>query len=820
MPGATRLEAGSLSRRYDAEALPFRTTDEVPEAEEILGQPRAVQAIEFGMGMPSPGYGMFAFGARGTGKHTAVLRAVRKQAEGRPVPPDRCYVHNFDDPRRPTLIELPAGTGAALRSDMERLVDDLRTAIPAALESEEFQRRRQAVEDEYKEKPAKELAGVADRARPEGLGLLTTPSGFAVVPIRGEEVLSSDEFGNLPEPERERLQARMAAYQEEIAEALRHLPRWSRERREHLRQLAADAAGAAIEHIMDELRRKYESLPKIVGHLDAIRRDVIEHLQDFTRAEAPLPEIFLESLQHPFDGRRSLRRYGVNLLVDNSGVRGAPVVEEDNPSYESLCGRVEHLVQFGALVTDLGLIRPGSLHRAHGGYLVLEARKVLQAPFAWEALKRALKSGQVRIESPVELLSLGRTVTLEPEPAGLDLKVVLLGPPSLYYLLSALDPDFDELFKVTADFTDRMPATAENIDRYVRLIATLARREQLPPLDRSAVGRLLEESARLAGHKDKLCIRFTPLLDLLREAGYWARRAGAAVVGAAHVDRALEARIFRTDRPREQILEEIAQGTLLIDTAGARVGQVNGLSTVWLGDFCFARPSRITARVRLGQGNVVDIEREVELGGPIHSKGVLILAGYLGAHYASEYPLSLAASLVFEQSYADVEGDSASAAELVALLSALSGVPLQQSIAVTGSVNQHGAIQAVGAINEKVEGFFEACRLTGLTGQQGVVIPAANVRHLVVRREVVEAVAAGKFHVYPVETVDQALELLTGLPAGQRDPSGEFPEGSVNQLVASRLRDFAETWRQFNSPAINAADAVAGRAPSGLFLPE
>jgi lon-related putative ATP-dependent protease len=818
MVTAQELKGSDLYRRYDPETLSFQTTRDLKDLEEILGQPRAVAAVEFGAGIRAPGYNIFALGSEGTGKQTGVLRTLHRHAATRPVPPDRCYVHNFAEPRRPLLLELPAGTGAGLEHDMEQLVDALGTAIPAALESEGFQRGRQAIEDEFKEKPAREFAAIAERARADGLGLLSTPTGFVVAAVRGEEVLSSEEFDKLPEPERERLQGRIDAYQEEVQATLRHLPRWSRERHDRLHELRTQATSGAVDLLIGEVQRKYESSATVAGYLDAVRHDVIENPQDFTGAPAALPEAFLASLQHPLAERGSLQRYRVNLVVDNTGLEGAPVIEDDNPSYESLAGRIEHVAHFGGLATDFTLIKAGSLHRSHGGYLVLAARKLLQAPFAWDALKRALKSRQVRIEAPAELLSLARPVTLEPQPAELSVQVVLLGSPLLYYLLSALDPEFSELFKVAADFDGRMPATPENIQGFARLVATVARGEQLLPLDRSAIARLLERSARLAGDQDKLSIRVTPLLDIVREASYWAKAEAVDLVTASHVDRAIEAQLFRANRPREQLLEEIAQGILLIDTKGARVGQVNGLSTLYLGDLSFARPSRITARVRLGEGNVVDIEREVELGGPIHSKGVLILASYLGAHYSAEYPLSLAASLVFEQSYAGVEGDSASAAELLALVSALAEVPLRQGIAVTGSVNQHGEIQPVGAINEKVEGFFDACRVTGLTGLQGVIIPAANRRHLMLRRELVEAVDAGRFHVYPVTTVDEAMELMAGLPAGSRDPTGTFPEGSINHRVESRLRRFAETLREFNAPVAAEPGLEAGSA--SLVLPE
>jgi lon-related putative ATP-dependent protease len=493
-----------------------------------------------------------------------------------------------------------------------------------------------------------------------------------------------------------------------------------------------------------------------------------------------------------------VRRYQANVLVDHRDAAGAPVVYEENPTYDNLIGRIEHRAELGALVTDFSLIRAGGIHRANGGYLVLEAHRLLQAPYAWEALKRTLQSGRLRMESLGQALSLVSTVSLQPEPLTLDLQVVLLGDPVLYYLLAALDPDFGQLFKVAADFDDRMDATPENVRLYARLVATLGRKEGLRPFEREAVGRLFEESARWAGHREKLSTRIALLQDLLHEADYHAGRAD--VVTARHVEEAIGAQVDRAGRVRDRIYEEIGSGTLLIDSAGVRVGQVNGLSVLSLGTFAFGRPTRITARVRVGRGDVLDIEREVELGGPIHSKGVLILAGYLGARYTPERPLALSASLVFEQSYAGVEGDSASAAELFALLSAIGDVPVRQSLAVTGSVSQHGEIQAVDGINEKVEGFFDICRARGLTGEQGVIVPAANVANLMLRQDVVDAVEAGRFHLHAIRSVDEGMELLTGLLAGERDASGQFPEGSVNARVESRLVQLAEIWQAFNVP--------------------
>jgi len=485
--------------------------------------------------------------------------------------------------------------------------------------------------------------------------------------------------------------------------------------------------------------------------------------------------------------------------VDHSETKGAPVVYEDHPTFLNLIGRIEHIAQMGALITDFNLIKPGALHRANGGYLIVDAREVLLQPYAWEGLKLALRSRELRIESLGQALSLISTVSLEPEPIPLDVKIVLIGERLLYYLLYQYDPDFSELFKVEADFNEELVRTPENTQLYARLIATMARNENLRPFSRDAVACIIERSARMAGDGTRISIHLGGLADLLREANFWAGDNGHTAITRADVQRAIDEQIRRADRVRERMQEQILRGKVLIDTQGERIGQINGLSVIDLGNFAFGVPSRITARVRMGKGEVIDIEREVELGGPIHSKGVLILSSFLGTRYSAERPLSLWASLVFEQSYSGVEGDSASLAELCALLSALARVPIQQSWAVTGSVNQHGQVQPIGGVNEKIEGFFDICKQRGLTGDQGVIIPAANVDHLMLRQDVVDAVAAGQFRIVAVENVDEAIELLTGVPAGERDESGAFPPGSVNQRVEGRLIDLAEKQRAFEA---------------------
>ncbi|NOZ29506.1 MAG: AAA family ATPase [Chloroflexi bacterium] len=801
MAAVRELGPDALCRRCDPEQFPFETTDDIEDLHEIIGQPRAVEAVQFGIGMEREGYNIFALGPAGTGKYTLVRQALEQRAATEPVPFDWCYVNNFAQPYRPRVLRLPPGTGVKLRRDMEQLVEEVRTALSSAFESEEYRTRRQVIEEEFKERQEQAFNELRQRAQERGLALLRTPVGLVFAPLRDGEVLPPEEFQKLPEEERKRLEAEVEVMQEELQKIIHQMPRWEREMREKVRELDREITNFAVGHLIDELRKKYEELPDVVEYLNAVQQDVIENVRDFLRPEEPRQGAPIGPVSHLMTGPPTLRRYQVNVLVDHSESKGAPVIYEDNPTYQNLVGRVEHMAQMGALVTDFTLIKPGALHRANGGYLILDARKVLLQPYAWEALKRVLQSRQIRIESLGEMLSLVSTVSLEPEPIPLDVKVALLGDRLLYYLLSSLDPDFGELFKVAADFNEEFDRSDENQMLYARLIATLARKEGLRPFDRGAVARVIEHSSRLAGDAEKLSTRMRNICDLLREADYWAGRSGNGAVTAQDVQRAIDAQIYRSDRVREKLQEEILRGTILIDTEGERVGQVNGLSVIQLGNFAFGRPSRITARVRMGRGEVIDIEREVELGGPIHSKGVLILSGFLGARYAAERPLSLSASLVFEQSYSGVEGDSASLAELYALLSAIAEVPIKQSLAVTGSVNQHGQIQAIGGVNEKIEGFFDVCKGRGLTGEQGVLIPVSNVKHLMLRSDVVEAVAAGQFHIYPIETVDQGIELLTGIPAGERDEEGNYPEGTINYLVEKRLAELAEKQAAFAKAA-------------------
>lgn len=794
-------------RRCDPGQFSFQTTAELDSLDEIIGQARAVEAIQFGIGIPRDGYNLFSLGPAGTGKHYTVRHFLNARAATETAPPDWCYVNNFEQPQKPNVIGLPAGQGVMLRHDMEQLVEELRSTIPAAFETDEYRTRKQAIEGELKERHEKVFGEIKKLGEKKGVGLLRTPTGFIFAPVRNGEVIGPEEFEHLPPIERERLEADMAELQQQLQTAMREAPRWEKEGREKVKALDREVTNFAVGHLIEELRRKYAPLPQVVAYLNAMQQDMIEYADQFlSPPENPMAALMGVAPHHGPDGSAFFRRYRVNLVVDHSHTQGAPVVYEDHPTYSNLAGQVEYTAQLGALVTDFNLIRPGALHRANGGYLMLDAHNILTQPYAWEGLKRALRSSEIQIESLGQMLGIVSTVSLEPEPIPLKLKVILVGERQLYYLLSQFDPEFNELFKVAADFEESMARSSENALLYARMIGTLARNESLLPFDRTAVARVVEHSVRVAGDSDKLSTHGRTLVDLLRESDYWARQGRRPVVCARDVQQAIDAQLRRLDRLRERYQEEIQRGAILVDTAGETTGQVNGLSVIQLGQFSFGHPSRITCRVRLGKGEVIDIEREVELGGPIHSKGVLILSGFLGGRYSAERPLSLSASLVFEQSYGGVEGDSASSAELYALLSALADAPVRQSLAVTGSVNQHGQVQAIGGVNEKIEGFFDVCKARGLTGRQGVLIPASNVRNLMLRHDVVQAIADGMFNIYPVETIDEGIEILTGIPAGQRDAAGQFPEGSLNRRVEARLMQMTEKRRAFEH---------AGKAETG-----
>ncbi len=801
MSTITPLPTSSLYTACDPEQFSFNTTAELEEVTEIIGQTRATEAVKFGIGIQREGYNLYVMGPPGMGKHTMVKHYLEKQAKGRPVPPDWCYINNFDQPHKPQILRLPPGKGRELSQDMTHLIEELSVALPAAFESDEYRNRVQELEDRLKEQQEHAFNELAEKSAARNIKLFRTPSGFAFAPLSGEEVIGPDEFDKLPQKERERIEEVVANLQEELQKILQQIPLWRKETREKLKQLNREVTFSAVGHLIDSLRDKYRDIDEVMQYFDALAHDIVENVKDFTKGEDGGIEISGLGLTQKPTEPTALHRYKVNILVDNSETSGAPVVYLDNPTYVNLVGRLEHFAQFGALVTDFTLLKPGALHQANGGYLILDVRKLLMQPYAWEGLKRTLFSSEVRIEPLEKVLGLLSTTSLEPEAIPLDIKVVLLGDRMLYYLLHEYDPEFAELFKVQADFEHEIERSDKNQQLYAKVLATLAQKEQLRALDRGAVARVIEYASRHIEDTERLTTHMHSIANLLREADYWAGENSHDVLTASDIQKAIDQQVYRACRVHEKVREAVLREIVLIDTSGERVGQVNGLSVIAMGEYAFGQPSRITATVHIGEGNVVDIEREVELGGAIHSKGVMILSAFLAAKYARKQPLSLSASLVFEQSYGMVDGDSASLAELCALLSALAEAPIKQSLAMTGSVNQNGQVQAIGGVNEKVEGYFDVCNERGLTGAQGVLIPASNVKHLMLKQEVVDAVESGRFAVYAVSSVDEAMQLLTGVEMGAIDSEGNYPEQSVNGRALARLKEMAEIRHAFGEHA-------------------
>ena len=785
-----------LCRHCDLETLAFETTAELEDLAEVIGQDRAVEAIEFGLGMAQPGYNLFALGPAGIGRHRIVRAYVDAEAEKAPVPSDWCYVNNFKESQKPNAIRLPAGKGMELKAAMERLIDDLRGALGTAFSSDEYRTRRRVIEDEFKERQQSAMEEVEKAAGEKDVALVRTPMGYAFAPTHDGKIITPDDFEKLDAGQREQFKKSIEELEKQLQSAVQNFPKLLQQTREKVRTLNEETASFAVGHMIDRLKTLFSDIDEVVSYLDEVGKDVVENVDTIMGAS--------DGSGDQSDGPKprsedAFRRYRVNLVVDHSGAAHAPVVYEDEPSFERLIGRVEHRAQFGALVTDFNLVRSGALHRANGGYLLLDARKVLTQPAAWEALKRTLRAREIRIEPIYGALGLPATTLLEPESIPCDLKVVLIGERMLYYLLADADPEFREHFKVIADFDDVVSRDDRAAMLFPRLVATTARREGLPDFHALAVAGLTEYAARLAGHAGKLSSDIEALTDLMHEAAHFTKKAGGAVVSREDVEQAWDAQLRRHDRLNKLLQEQIVEETILVDTDGEAVGQINGLSVIQIGRTAFGKPSRISARIRMGRGNLVDIEREVKLGGPLHSKGVLILSSYLGATYLPDKPLSLSASLVFEQSYGGVDGDSASSAELYALLSALSGAPINQSFAVTGSVDQNGHVQAIGGVNEKIEGFYDVCEARGLTGRQGVLIPASNVKHLMLNHRVVEAVRRGRFAIHAVSTIDEGIEILTGIKAGTRGADGKFPEETIGARVEAKLLALAESRKAFAS---------------------
>lgn len=786
----------ALSWQCDPAQFEFVSTADLPPLEGTIGQDRAVTAIEFGLGIRDGGFNLFVLGEPGSGRSSTIRKLLNRRAAEEPVPDDWCYLNDFKETGRAVCLRLPPGQGKELQKEMEALVTRLAEEIPKVFESKEYEQQKGQIAADYQEKHRQLFERMEAEANRNRFVLQRSVSGLVLVPTKGGQPLSQQEYEDLSDEEREVLDRNGSELQERLAEVMRQVRDQEKEMRAETTKMEKELLLYAIGHLFEDLEARYGEHAQVLEHFADCKKDLLERIDEFRPSEGPtlaIPGLKQLSQEPSFD------RYRVNLFIDNSELAGAPVVYEANPTYFNVFGRLEHVIQMGNAITNFTMIKPGALHRANGGYLILDCREVLINVFTYEALKRSIRKGEIRIEDMAEQFRLIATVSLKPQPVPLDCKIILIGTPQLYYLLYQFDQDFRKYFKVKADFDRMMKNTWENVQQYALFVASKCREENLRHFEPGGVARLVEYSARLIEDQGRLSSRFLDIADLIREASHYAERHGRDLVGAEQVELAIEARIYRSNKVEERIQEFIEDGTLLVDTQGEVVGQVNGLSVYMLGDYSFGKPSRVTVRTFLGKGGMINIEREVKLSGPSHDKGVLILSGFFGERFARDKPLTVAASICFEQSYGGVDGDSASSTELYGLLSSLSGLPIRQGIAVTGSVNQHGRIQPIGGVNEKIEGFYAVCKAFGLNGEQGVMIPVQNVKNLMLKPEVVTAVGEGRFHIWAVTTIDEGIEILTGVSAGERQVDGSWPEGSVNALVDRRLRQMAEALHKFGA---------------------
>ena len=785
------LNVKSLYQVCELSHFDFKTTSELELLDQPLGQARAYEAINFAVDIEQRGFNLFVLGASGLGKHDMIEQVLMQRASNEGARSDWCYVNNFENPQKPRVLKLPTGMGHKLRQDMKTLVEDLLTSLPASFESEEYRSRRQEIEQEFRDRQDQAFKQLNDEAEEKGIIIMRTPGGYTLGPRVNNKPISKQEFDKLPDQEKHRLEQLIDEFQRKLQEIILDVPLIQRELHQRIKALNEEITQHAVEQLMAWMEKVYAGHPAVLSYLQAVKQNAITNVQAFLPSSRDGYPDDIASRVAEF------HEYSINVVIDNAENDGSPIVYEDNPTYQNLTGRVEYISQFGTLMTDFTLIKSGALHRANGGYLIVDADKLLRHGFAWEGLKRALKSEEIKIQSLEQILSLANTVSLEPESIPLDVKVILVGESLLYYLLMEYDPEFSQLFKVVADFSRETQREPEQIRLYARLIAGILKKCEARPLNKAGVARVIEEASRVAGDAEKLSLHIDDMRDLLSEANYWAGKANRKTIALADVERAIEKRDYRRDRYRELIQEQVARGIKLIDCDGERVAQVNGLSVLEIGGYAFGQVSRITATARLGSRGIVDIERESKLGGEIHSKGVMILAAYLANHYAANEVLPLSATLTFEQSYGKIDGDSASVAELCALLSALGDIPLQQSLAVTGSTNQFGEVQAIGGVNEKVEGFFEVCANRGLTGKQGVIIPASNQVHLMLHKDVRDAVRKGHFHIYPATQIEDVMQLLTCLPPGKLNAKGEYPRQSFNHHIQHRIRNLQAMQKKF-----------------------
>jgi lon-related putative ATP-dependent protease len=789
---------------YEPGRVECQTTETMKPTEEIIGQDRAQKALRFGLEIQERGFNIYVAGMPGTGRRTAVRNFLDELAKTKPKADDWVYVNNFANPYEPLAIRLPPGMSTQLKKDMASFIEETRRALPGAFDSDDYTKKRSEALGKLNKEREDIVGQVNESAAKQGFSIQIGPTGLIIIPVIDGKPLTQEEFEALPKETQAGIIQKREALDIDLRSGFRQVRELGAKEMEVVTQLNSEIALYAIGHLLAGLKEKYGKINNVLSYIDSVQKDILDNLDIFLGSAQQQQQLQQEQVPPPFQQwlvkDLAFRKYEVNVVVDNGGIAGAPVVFEETPSYPNLLGRAEREVQFGVVTTDFMMIRPGSVHKANGGYLVIPVLDLFRYPLAWDGLKSALKTQKARIEEPGEQAGFITTRGLKPQPIPLNVKVILIGTPDINQILHQGDPDYPDLFKVRADFDTVMDRNEDNTKKYAAFICTLCKRFSLRHLDNTAVAKVVEYGSRVADDKKKLSTRFSGIADLIREANFYAMQDKAPYITVDHILKALEEKVYRSNLIQQKIQEFIERGVFLIDTEGSKVGQINGLSVMEMGDVAFGRPSRVTASVAVGREGIVDIERQAELGGPTHTKGVLILGGYLANRYAQDKPLTLAAKLVFEQSYGGVDGDSASSTELYAILSALSGLPIRQSIAVTGSVNQRGEVQAIGGVNEKLEGFFEVCKARGLTGDQGAMIPASNVQNLMLKEEILEAAKAGKFTVYPVKTIDEGIEFLTGVPAGEPLPDGSFKEGTVNYLVNKRLQQMAETVREFQVP--------------------
>ncbi len=783
------LEYTQVRKICPMDFIKCSATDDLEPLIEIIGQDRAVKALQFGLDIKEEGFNLYVAGMPGTGKKTAIVTFLEQRAKEMPVPPDWCYVYNFEDRQKPNALQLPAGMGAQFVTDIARFVDEMKKALSAAFESDDYASRREETVKGFEERKQELMGELNKKAQDAGFVIQRSQIGMVIIPVINGQLINEQQFGILPQSIRDEIQNKRKALSDEMGTAFRQFRDIDREAEAEVEKFNKEVASFAMDTLLDSLNDKYGEVIECKQYLGAVRNDILDNLSAILGAQKP-PENPLAAMMG--GGRDDPTvRYKVNLVVDNSKLEGAPVIMELNPGHDRLFGTTEKEARFGTLVTDYTMIRSGSAHMANGGYLVLPIEELARSPGSYEALKRTILNKKLEIEELAARMGYVSTRSLRPEPIPFDCKVIIVGEGRYYYMLYQGDPEFKKIFKVKAEFDTTMARTRENVEQYAQFMCTLVNKEGLKHLNGEGIASIVEYSSRLAADQDKLSTQFARVSDLIREANYYAMSNGSDYITKDHVRQAIEAKVYRSNLIEEKMGEMIERGSILVDTEGAKVGQLNGLAVMGMGDHMFGKPSRITASIGLGKSGIIDIEKQADMGGPTHTKGVHILSGFLTDRYAKKHPLSLTARLVFEQSYSGVDGDSASSTETYAMMSALSGVPIKQNFAVTGSVNQRGQVQAIGGVNHKIEGFFDLCKFRGLTGDHGVMIPESNVKNLMLREDVVEAIKEGKFHIYSVGTIDEGIEVLTGVEAGEPDAEGNYPEGSVNQLVQSRLDEMA-----------------------------